>query len=153
MLLLAAAAAAAGQSWETGLDAFEAGDFETALETFESLRDAGLDGPAVHYNIAVCEYKTRRYREAEMTFAFIRDGYPTLAGLAEYNLGLVARKLNRPEQALTHFQRAYDASEGDETLRTMAAEIRACSVIRRRASKALSRLPGPFSSHFFAPAA
>ena len=50
------AAADAGTDWQSGQEAFASGRYGDALAYFEAARDDGLSGPAVHYNIAVCEY-------------------------------------------------------------------------------------------------
>jgi tetratricopeptide (TPR) repeat protein len=121
VLIGTAPAIAADEPWQTGLNAFQQNDYENALVSFETARDAGQSGPAVHYNIGVCQYKTGRYADAAQTFGLVGDQFPAFAALAEYNLGLVAQKLHRDEAALTHFRRSYDLSENDETVRTLSA--------------------------------
>jgi len=114
---------AADDPWQTGLDAFQRNDYENALVSFEIARDAGQSGPAVHYNIGVCQYKTARYSDAAQTFGLVRDQFPAFVALAEYNLGLVAQKLQEDEDALAHFRRSYDLSGNDETVRALSAEM------------------------------
>ncbi len=122
-LLAPAGAASSDDSWRSGTRAFEQHDYEKALLIFESARDAGQRGPAVHYNIGVSEYKLGRYREAGKTFELIKNRFPEFVALAEYNLGLVALKLNRNNDARQHFRRSYDLSTDDETLRTLSATM------------------------------
>lgn len=107
--------------WADGNEAFQRGDFSAALDYFVSARSAGLTGPAVHYNIAVCQYKLSRFAEAGKTFAGIARDYPKMAGLAEYNLGLVAQKLGDTDGAAGHFLNAYRLSTDDEKLRILAS--------------------------------
>jgi len=109
--------------WSSGQQAFAAGDFESALLYFELARDAGQEGVAVHYNIAVCQFKLSRFDEARATFRYIAGTYPKMRGLAEYNLGLVARRLGHTAAAREHFIAAWDMSAGDETLQTLAAAM------------------------------
>ena len=109
--------------WASGQQAFAAGDFESALLYFEMARDGGQDGVAVHYNIAVCQFKLSRFDEARATFRYIADNYPKMRGLAEYNLGLVVRRLGDTGAAREHFIAAWEMSEGDETLRSLAAAM------------------------------
>ena len=127
MLLLAHCASLSAQSpadtWQLGLEAFQQNDYLTALLQFESARDAGQPGPAVHYNIGVCQYKLAYYPEAKNTFELIRSRFPEFDALAEYNLGLVAQKLDRSDEARRHFQRSYDMSADDETLRTLSSAM------------------------------
>ena len=123
VLISTAPSAAADEPWQTGLDAFQQNDYESALVSFETARDAGQSGPAVHYNIGVCQYKTGRYSDAEQTFRLVRDRFPAFVALAEYNLGLVAQKLQKEEDALAHFRRSYELSGNDETVRALSAEM------------------------------
>jgi tetratricopeptide (TPR) repeat protein len=114
-----AVADGAGTPFEAGVAAFDAGDYERALGFFAAALDAGLEGPAVHYNIAVANYKLGRYRAAASEFALIADRYPAMRGLAEYNLGLVSQKVGQPAAAKRHFQRAARSSD-DEKIRLLA---------------------------------
>jgi len=113
----------AGDAWQQGKQAFERADYSEALDYFETARDAGQAGPAVHYNIGVCQYKLARYRDSEVTFSLIASQYPRMRGLAEYNLGLVDLKLGDTSAAQQHFLSAYELSADDETLRTLSANM------------------------------
>ena len=117
------APAFAEDAWQLGRQSFEAADYTTALEFFESARDAGQSGPAVHYNIGVCQYKLARYSDAKSTFSFIANRYPNMRALAEYNLGLVDLKLDDTDAARLHFLTALEWSPGDEKLQTLAATV------------------------------
>jgi tetratricopeptide (TPR) repeat protein len=127
LLLFAAFAPHAGaglrEDWVSGQQAFAAGDFESALLYFELARDAGQDGVAVHYNIAVCQFKLARFDDARITFRYVADSFPKMRGLAEYNLGLIERRLGNTAEARRHFITAWDLSEGDETLQSLAAAM------------------------------
>ena len=109
--------------WSQGQQAFARTDYVIALGFFESAREAGQSGPAVHYNIAVCQYKLARYRDSDLTFALIARQYPRMRGLAEYNLGLVDMKLDDADAARLHFLSAYELSADDEKLRTLSANM------------------------------
>ena len=117
------AAADVAADWTSGQQAFAAGDFESALLYFEMARDAGQDGVAVRYNIGVSQFKLSRFDEARTTFRYIARNYPKMRGLAEYNLGLVARRLGDTAAARKHFGAAWEMSEGDETLQSLAAAV------------------------------
>ncbi len=118
-LLIAALAHA--DEWADGNAAFGRGDYAAALGFFEAARDSGVSGPAVHYNIAVCQYELERYEDAGESFAFIAREYPRMAGLAEYNLGLVAQRMGDDVDAAEHFLRAYRLSQDNETIRVLAS--------------------------------
>jgi len=117
------APAYAEDPWRQGQEAFERSDYVGALGFFESAREAGQSGPAVHYNIGVCQYKLAHYSDAESTFALIARQYPRMRGLAEYNLGLVDMKRDDADTARLHFLSAYELSDDDEKLRTLAANM------------------------------
>lgn len=120
-LAFAGEAPANADDWAAGQAAFGDGNYAEALVHFENARDAGLDGPAVHYNIAVCHFKLEQFDEAGATFQLIADRYPPMAGLAEYNLGLVANRQGRRDDAALHFLAAYKASD-DEKIQILASE-------------------------------
>jgi tetratricopeptide (TPR) repeat protein len=119
--VLLSAALAHADEWADGNAAFERGNYTAALGFFEAARDSGVTGPAVHYNIAVCQYELERYEDAAESFAFIAREYPRLAGLAEYNLGLVAQRIGDTVAAADHFLRAYRQSRDNETIRVLAS--------------------------------
>ena len=122
-LLLAQApqvAADAPADWQAGQDAFAAGDVASALVFFKSARDQGMAGPAVHYNIAVCQYELGDYVAARDTFAMIAARFPKMRGLAEYNVGLAERRRGNPVAAQRHFIAAWHASD-EPTVRALAA--------------------------------
>lgn len=116
-----APAAADEHSWQLGLAAFANEDYESALVFFQTALDAGQTGPAVHYNIGVCQFKIGRYEDAGRTFRRLGDEFPAFRALAEYNLGLIDRRQGRDEEALDHFRLAYAESGSDETLHKLAS--------------------------------
>ena len=113
------AAADAGTDWQSGQEAFASGRYGDALAYFEAARDDGLSGPAVHYNIAVCEYSLGNYSAANRTFRLIAARFPTMRGIAEYNVGLAERRLGNPRAAQRQFITAYRHSD-DEKIRALA---------------------------------
>lgn len=109
--------------WTAGTNAFQDGNYESALQHFEADIRAGLDGPAVHYNVAVCHFKLQQFEQSRNSFQLISRRYPKMRGLAEYNLGLIARRRNDPESAVSHFLRAYELSPNDRKLRILASNV------------------------------
>lgn len=124
-LLLAGkiALADSADEWLQGMQAFQQNDYTSALQHFESVRESGQSGPAVHYNIGVCEYELGQYRKARDSFAVLDSDYPKMRPLAQYNLGLVALKLRNRDVARQHFRTAYYLSEDDQTLRILASTM------------------------------
>lgn len=115
----ARAQAPAMQEFEQGFNASRAGNHTAALHAFLEARRAGMDTPALRYNLGVTYYRLGRYAEAEREFqALARDA--AWAGLAHYNLALTAQRMGRTSQAVEHFERAYRAAD-EPKLRTLAA--------------------------------
>lgn len=110
-------------NWLLGTQAYEQGNFAEALQHFESAKDTGQSGPAVHYNIGVCEYKLGRFTDARETFTALGAQYPKMLQLTEYNLGLVDWKLNNIAAARRHFRAAYSLSEDNNKLRILSSNM------------------------------
>jgi len=120
-LSAAAHAQTPSDAFAAGRAAFEQADYMRALAYFENARDAGIDGPAVHFNIAVCLYRLEDYPEAADAFRHLADTYPAMRELALYNLGLVRLRQGRDTEARDLFAGVRDES-ADETLVALAGE-------------------------------
>jgi tetratricopeptide (TPR) repeat protein len=104
--------------FEAGAEAFREQDFESALAAFRAALDAGLTGPAVHYNIGVCAWELGRLDEAEAAF-LAASAYPAMAATAFYNLGLVRQRRGDGDGAAHWFELARDLAQ-DQNLRLLA---------------------------------
>lgn len=113
----------ATESWSQGQQAFQEQDYLLALSHFEKAKRAGQAGPAVHYNIAVCQYKLQNYHAARQSFALISRQYPKMQSLSEYNLGLVALKQSDRQRAQRHFRESYRLSANNEKLKILSATM------------------------------
>jgi tetratricopeptide (TPR) repeat protein len=102
----ASAEETASQLFAAGSRAFGNGDFREALADFEAAIAAGEQGPAVHYNLAVCYYKLGDYRRAENEFKDLAEQFPAMRALAEYNVGLALTAQDRRAEARAAFERA-----------------------------------------------
>jgi len=115
----ARAATPGAQAFEQGVQAFRAGNYQGALQSFLDARQAGLDTPGLRYDLGATYYRLGRYAEAEREFqALARD--PRWAPLAHYNLGLTAQRMAREPQATEHFEQAHRTTT-DPNLRALAA--------------------------------
>jgi tetratricopeptide (TPR) repeat protein len=125
LLSLAASIAVAGDdaAWDEGLAAFAHGEYSTALAEFEAALAAGQSGPAVHYNIGVCQFELGQYSDAAATFAHISTQYPKMRALAEYNRGLVAVEQDKAGLARQYFLTSYDLSADNEKLRILSSTM------------------------------
>jgi hypothetical protein len=113
------AATPGAQAFEQGIQAFHAGNYQGALQSFIDARQAGLDTPALRYDLGATYYRLGRYAEAELEFqALARD--PGWSPLAHYNLGLTAQRMDRGRQATEHFEQAQRTTT-DPSLRALAA--------------------------------
>jgi tetratricopeptide (TPR) repeat protein len=121
LAILAGAAEAAPSAedlFRQGINDFRAGDYRQAIRHFRAAREAGLDSPALTYNLGVSYYRLGRYDRATRAFTRLTRA-PGNRGLAHYNLGLIALSRDRPAQARDHFRTAMD-SPGNESVRRLA---------------------------------
>jgi hypothetical protein len=122
--LIAAAPALADETdgalahFEAAREAFERGDFESALREFEAARVAGISGPAVDYNIGVAAYRVGELDTAAAAFGRVSRS-PEMAALAHYNLGLVALRRGETGEAVRFFRLAAREA-ADASLRDLA---------------------------------
>lgn len=135
-----AAAQDASALFDAGGAAFADGDYGRALSLFEEARDAGSRGPAVHYNIGVCRYRLGDYAGSAEAFRYLADNYPSMRGLALYNLGLARLRQQRDEEARALFGQAAREA-GDDKVAALAG-----AMLRRTAPAA----PAPSASSWFA---
>ena len=110
--------ATADQWFEAGSESFARGDYASALSAFEAAIAAGSDGPAVHYNAAVSEYRLGEYAAAESRFRALGEDFPEMRSLADYNVGLALVRQNRLVEARAAFEMA--ALSGDDTVAQLA---------------------------------
>jgi tetratricopeptide (TPR) repeat protein len=109
-----AAAEPAAQRFAEGQRAVEAGALPEALHAFEAAIAAGLEGPAVHYNVGVVAYRLDLLDRAADAFAVVART-PEMTALAWYNLGLVELKRGNQAAARRWFERSREATD-DERL-------------------------------------
>ncbi|HEY8518795.1 MAG TPA: tetratricopeptide repeat protein [Gammaproteobacteria bacterium] len=113
-----AQASASGDTFRDAEARFAAGDYRGALELFETARAAGNDGPAIHYNIGVCQYRIGEYAAAAATFRLLGERFPEMRDIADYNLGLALLAQGREAEAAEAFARA--AASRDRVLAGLA---------------------------------
>ncbi|RJQ84639.1 MAG: hypothetical protein C4519_04695 [Desulfobacteraceae bacterium] len=123
LLSLSAGAAAgadlsAAEMFDSGIQAFADGNYAKALALFQAAKRAGLNSPALRYNLGVTYFKLKRYKAARKEFEGLSAESET-APLAHYNLGLIARASGEKAQAKHHFQIAFRTAT-DEKLRRLA---------------------------------
>ena len=112
------------EAFAAASQAFNDGDYLSALAYFEDAREAGVHGPAVHYNIAVCHYRLENYAQAEMAFRSVANRYPNMRALAQYNLGLVLLRQNRESEARSSFEQARQSGADEKVVELATAMLR-----------------------------
>jgi len=128
-LLLALALSAGTPCWSASATAlarfseasaaYDAEDFSKARALFEQALAAGMEGPAIHYNIGSAAYRGGDLPRAERAFREVART-PSMASLAYYNLGLVALERRDESEARDWFQRAIHDATPDERLQVLA---------------------------------
>lgn len=110
---------AAGQTdFLVGVEAFHAGDYQAALESFDRARAAGFKAPSLEFNRGLCDYKLGRYPQAGAVFQSLL-GNPEYADMAEYHLGLIAAQQGQQDAAVAHLRRV-ERGARSARLRTLA---------------------------------
>lgn len=143
LAVAALALATAAPAWTQGADAsfaaaqaaFEAEDFSRARALFEQALAAGMQGPAIHYDIGAASYLGGDLPRAERAFREVART-PSMAPLAYYNLGLVALERRDAREAREWFERVVQESP-DSRLTTLGN--------RRLAELPEARAPGNWS--------
>jgi hypothetical protein len=121
----------AGALFEQGRVAFERHEYEAALEAFEAAVQAGLVGPAAHFNIGVTAFRLGDYKYAENAFREVAQT-ASMAPLAYYNLGLVAQRRGDSKTAAKWFARAERESDDDRLQELATAQLSAIPVVPER---------------------
>jgi tetratricopeptide (TPR) repeat protein len=117
----AAAESAASERFAAASRAFAEQDYRRALADFQAALDLGHEGPAVHYNLAVCYYRLGEYVRAEQAFRELAREFPEMRDLAEYNLGLALTRQGREAEARGAFEQARNGN--DERVAALAAAM------------------------------
>lgn len=112
----------AQQYFDRAMDAFRKSDYSQALDGFSAAVAAGLDTPAVYYNLAVCYYRTGAYAQAQQNFLKTAR-FADMAALAYYNLGLVSIKQQDRAAALSWLNKSRQASTDAKLDRLVAAVL------------------------------
>ncbi len=106
---------AAAATFDSGRAAYEAGAYEAALRHFSERQVADPKNPALMLNIGSVHYRTEDYDGAENSFTAARErAKESLQAQALYNLGNVAYRQGRLQEAVERFQKALEIDPDDE---------------------------------------
>src|SRR5688500_7634483 len=100
--------------------AFEAEDFSKSRALYEQALAAGMEGPAIHYNIGAAAFLGGDLPRAERAFREVARS-SEMAALAHYNLGLVALERRDEREAREWFNRAIHDDVPDERLKALVS--------------------------------
>ncbi|MEX2575190.1 MAG: tetratricopeptide repeat protein [Halofilum sp. (in: g-proteobacteria)] len=106
-----------------GVDAARAGNYAEAIDHFRAARAAGLDTPALHFNLGVALYRLGQLEQAAEALR-IAASSTELAGPAAYNLGRIARERGEQQQAQEWFRLAADRAQTDAVRRRALAQLK-----------------------------
>lgn len=93
------------QLFESGMQAFEAKQYQQAIRYFKQARQQGYNPFVIAYNLGVSHYKLGQYQQAERAFRKALSS-PKLRQIVQYNLGLLKLKQKQKREALEWFQQA-----------------------------------------------
>lgn len=127
-----------------GVEAYHAGYYQAALDSFTEARRRGWSDPNLDFNVALSQYKLGLYGQAQAVLERLRTN-PDYADMADYQLGLVAARQQREPAAREHFRRVA-ATARSPKLRALAQ-----TALDRLSDAALAvTTPAPVSSYFSA---
>jgi len=89
LLLASGSLLAENSAFQSGINAFQDGDFATACNNFNLAYRDGIRKGSLLYNLGVCNFKQGRYSESKRWFTQV-EKIDSLAQVAHYNLGLIA---------------------------------------------------------------
>lgn len=119
-------------------EAYDQGSYEQALQGFVDQQVERPEDPAVAFNIGSAQYKLKDYQEAERHFATAAlSADPKLRQQALYNLGNVAFRQGRLEDAVERFKAALEIDPDDQDAKFNLEFVR--DEIRRRNEEAQKR--------------
>lgn len=106
----------------SAVEAFKQGSYSHALTLFQQKESAGNSNPRLKFNIGVTLFKLGRYREASDYFWQLLPNREW-RDLAEYNLGLSARRQGDQILAARYFRRVSENSASQKLQRLAAMQL------------------------------
>ena len=110
-----------------GVKAFQANQFQQAAELFERANRAGINKPALHYNLGVAYYRSGDLGRARSSFekAALDSNW---AALSSFNLGLIAKKSGEREKAIRLFKHTLKISQDQNLIKLTELALKQLSV-------------------------
>jgi Ca-activated chloride channel family protein len=100
---------------QEGIEAYDSGDFEGALEAFAKAQLEAPEAPEIAYNIGNTQYQAGDYEQALRSYAAaLARATPELRSRVLYNMGNAAYRLGRMDEAVKHYQASLEADPDDE---------------------------------------
>ncbi|MGW8247255.1 MAG: tetratricopeptide repeat protein [Acidiferrobacterales bacterium] len=102
-------------SFNQGLTAYRAGDYQRAAEFFEKARKQGLNKIAVYFNLGSSYYRLEEFDKAIPMFKqVIKSGQ--MVDIGNFNLGLIARKQDKNKLARQYFVQSISTSNNKKLI-------------------------------------
>ncbi|MCK7598898.1 tetratricopeptide repeat protein [Microbulbifer sp. CAU 1566] len=112
----------AAEELPSATGAFKRGDYPRALALFREAEQSGDDSAKLKFNLGVTLFKLGRYTEASEYF-WLLVPEPQWRDLAEYNLGLVARRQGDQLLAAKFFRRVSGRAASPQLQRLAALQL------------------------------
>ena len=100
--LRAASTVAADSLWTAGVEAYSAGQWDEALQDWESIRDSGLESDALYYNIGNAYFRSDNLAKAILSYERALKLNPSHSD-ARYNLEFARTRLQDKISAVPEF--------------------------------------------------
>lgn len=113
-LYSAVALASAKDDYSRGVEFFKKGNYRSAIASFRSAEQQGMESAALYYNLGSAYYKIEDYQASKKYFTRVTY-FPDQRALAEFNLGMIALKQDDEDRALDHFKYA-QANSSDKKI-------------------------------------
>lgn len=98
-----------------GVEQFKQGDYDRAVQLFESAKSQGLESVALFYNLASSYFKLGQYEAAKKYF--VRFGrFKDMQDLADFNLGLIALRQKNGTKARQYFTAVVETTSDEKLL-------------------------------------
>ncbi len=111
---------------DPALTAYEAGDFERALELYQAATVADPASAKARFNAGACLYRLGRYAEAAASYQEARTrALPDLQPIIDFSLGNSAAALGEFHAALGHYDSALGGLESGTANESLRADIQA----------------------------
>lgn len=135
----APAVSSAGEDFDSGVQLFNQGDYQQALNYFTRAEAGGMASAQLIYNLGSVHYRLAQFENSRRYFEILVDD-KNLGAQAYYNLGLIEHKLGDDRAAIALFEKS----------RVVAVDERFGLLAQKQIDKLRSRASKPWFGYAFA---